>query len=94
VVQLVPKKGECGTRLTYLDGFSSRASLLKYIANTKIICDEFIFLEIGQYILGNRNNSRPKMKKKIKLTIFLITPFFGGTHDLFLLKSTKYKLLQ
>jgi hypothetical protein len=70
-------------RLTYLDGFSSRASLLKYIANTQIICDEFIFLEIGQYILGNRNIARPQIKKKIKLIIFIITPFFGGTHDLF-----------
>jgi hypothetical protein len=70
-------------RLTYLDGFSSQASLLKYIANTQIICDEFIFLEIGQYILGNRNIARPQIKKKKKLIIFIITPFFGGTHDLF-----------
>jgi hypothetical protein len=70
-------------RLTYLDGFSSRASLLKYIANTQTICDEFIFLEIGQYILGNRNIARPKIKKSNELIIFIITPFFGGTHDLF-----------
>ena len=52
-------------RLTYLDGFSSGASLLKYIANTQIICDEFIFLEIGQYILGNRNIARAQIKKKL-----------------------------
>jgi hypothetical protein len=64
-------------RLTYLDGFSFRASLLKYIANTQIICDEFIFLEIGQYILGYSNIARPQIKKKIKLIIFIITPFFG-----------------
>jgi hypothetical protein len=70
-------------RLTYLDGFSSRASLLKYISNTQIICDEFIFLEIGQYILGNRNIARPQIRKKYKLIIFKKTPFFGGTHDLF-----------
>jgi hypothetical protein len=69
--------------LTYLDGFSSRASLLKYIANTQIICDEFIFLEIGQYILDNRNIARHQIKIKIILIIFIITPFFGGTHDLF-----------
>jgi hypothetical protein len=69
-------------RLTYLDSFSSRASLLEYIANTKIICDEFIFFEIWQYIFGNRNNARPQIKKK-KVIIFIITPFFGGTHDLF-----------
>jgi hypothetical protein len=70
-------------RLTYLDGFSSGASLLKNIANTKIICDEFIFLEIGQYILGNRNIARPQITKINKLIIFIITPFFGCTHDLF-----------
>jgi hypothetical protein len=51
--------------LTYLDGFSFRASLLKYIANTQIICDEFIFLEIGLYILGNKNIARPQIKKKL-----------------------------
>ena len=58
--------------LTYLDGFSSRASLLKYIANTKIICDEYIFLEIGQYILSKRNNAGPQLKNKKKLIIFII----------------------
>jgi hypothetical protein len=70
-------------RLTYLDGDSSRASLLKNIANTQIICDEFIFLEIGQYILSKRNNAGSQIRKIKKLIIFIITPFFGGTHDLF-----------
>jgi hypothetical protein len=60
-------------RLTYLDGFSSRASLLKNIANTQIICDEFIFLEIGQYILSKRNNAGPQIRKIRKLIIFIIT---------------------
>jgi hypothetical protein len=49
--------------LTYLDGFSFRASLLKYKANTQIIFDEYIFLEIGQYILDNSNIARPQKKK-------------------------------
>ena len=49
--------------LTYLAGFSSQASLIKYKANTKIICDEFIFLEIGQYIWCKRNNAGPQIKK-------------------------------
>ena len=51
--------------LTYLDGFSFWASLLKYKANTKIICDQLIFLEIGQCIFRKRNNAGPQIKKKL-----------------------------
>ena len=77
--------------MSYSYGFSEY-SLLKYKANTKIICDEFIFLEIGQYSLSKRNNAGPQIKKINKLIIFTITPFFGGTPMIYLVVIKIYQI--
>jgi hypothetical protein len=49
--------------LKYMDDFPSWASLLKYKASTKIICDEFISQVLWQYILSKRNNAGPQINK-------------------------------